>query len=73
MESFLAINTILLEARKLSKEEQLTLLHRLVLLRRKPEPAAEDTMRLSALAGVGSELWGDTTAIDAYLNDERQW
>ena len=73
METALTINTILSEARKLSKEEQLTLLQRLVLLLKKPEPAAKDAVRLSALAGMGSELWGDSAAIDAYLDDERQW
>ena len=67
------INNILLEARKLSKEEQLTLLQRLMLLLKKPASTAKDGVQLSALAGVGSELWDDTAAIDAYLDDERQW
>lgn len=73
MEATLTINNILSEARKLSKEEQLTLLQRLMLLLKKPKPAATDAVRLSALSGVGSELWGDASAIDAYLDDERQW
>ena len=73
MEASLTINNILSEARKLSKEEQLTLLQRLMLLLKKPEPAAKDAVRMSALAGVGSELWGNPAAIDAYLEAEREW
>ena len=71
MEVTPTINNILLEARKLSKEEQLTLLQRLMLLLKKPASTAKDAVQLSALAGVGSELWDDTAAIDAYLDDER--
>ena len=67
------INNILLEARKLSKEAQLTLLQRLMLLLKKPVSTAKDAVQLSALARAGSELWDDTAAIDAYLDDERQW
>ena len=71
MEVTPTINNILLEARKLSKEEQLTLLQRLMLLLKKPASTAKDAVQLSVLAGVGSELWDDTAAIDAYLDDER--
>ena len=73
MEVTPTINNILLEARKLSKEEQLTLLQRLMLLLKKPASTAKDAVQLSALARAGSELWDDTAAIDAYLDDERQW
>lgn len=71
MEVTPTIFNILLEARKLSKEERLTLLQRLVLLLKKPASTAKDAVQLLALAAVGSELWDDTAAIDAYLDDER--
>ena len=73
MEASLTINTILSEARKLSKDEQLALLQRLVLLLSKPELTGDKAVRLSSLAGVGSELWGTTDDINKYLEDERQW
>ena len=66
------INNTLLEARKLSKEGQLTLLQGLVLLLKKSASTAKDAVQLSALVGVGIELWDDTAAIVAYLNDEWQ-
>ncbi len=73
MEASLNINTILLEAKKLTKEEQLTLLQRLVVLLKKPEPVKSDAVQLSSLAGLGSKLWGNTDDIDNYLDEERQW
>ena len=73
MEASLTINTILSEARKLSKDEQLTLLQRLVWLLKKPEPVGNSAVKLSSLAGVGSELWGNADDITKYLEDERQW
>ena len=53
------------------KAEQLTLLQRLVILLKKPASTAKDAVQLSALVGVGSELWDDTAAIDAYFDDEQ--
>lgn len=73
MEASLNINAILLEAKKLTKEEQLTLLQRLVILLKKPEPVRNNAVQLSSLAGLGSELWGNTNEIDNYLEEERQW
>lgn len=67
------INAILSEARKLSKDEQLNLLQRLLLLLKKPESIGNSVANLSSLGGVGSELWGNADDIDKYLEDERQW
>ncbi|RYY19897.1 MAG: hypothetical protein EOO36_04750 [Cytophagaceae bacterium] len=73
MQTSRTINTILSEAKKLSKDEQLSLLQRLVLLLGKPEPAGHKVVKLSSLAGIGSELWGNADDIDKYLEEERQW
>lgn len=73
MEASLSINILLLEAKKLTKEEQLTLLQRLVTLLKKPEPIENNAVQLSSLAGLGSGLWGSTNEIDNYLEEERQW
>ena len=40
-----------------------------MLLPKKLASTAKDAVQLLALAGVGSELWDDTAAIVAYLND----
>jgi hypothetical protein len=73
MQTSRTINNILSEAKKLSKDEQLNLLQRLVLLLKKPEPVEDRTVKLSSLAGIGRELWGSADDIDKYLEEERQW
>jgi len=73
MEASTHLSDILSEAKKLTKEEQLTLIQRLVVLIKKSEVALNSGSRLTALSGLGSELWKNTSAIDEYLEEERQW
>lgn len=66
------VNDILLQAQKLDREEQLTLLEQLVQLVKMKQDNADQPVRLSMLRGLGSEVWSNTE-IDTYLNEERQW
>lgn len=66
----LNIHEILSKVEKLDKEEQLTLLERLVAIIRKDEPLR--STKLSKISGIGSKIW-EKTNIDAYIEQERQW
>lgn len=66
------INDILFQAKKLDKDDQLTLLERLVQLVKKNQNKSTLPMHLTALSGLGSETWKDID-IDKYLEEERQW
>ncbi len=72
MASSLNINDIITQVRKLDKEDQITLLQRLVLLLKRTEMTKEAAVRLSSLSGLGSEMWKNTD-IDNYIDEERQW
>ncbi len=65
------VNDILLVAEKLGKQDQLTLLEKLVSLICKKENQAP-SIALSCLSGTGASLWGEIN-IDGYIDNERQW
>lgn len=71
MPTALNIHDILSKVKKLDKEEQLTLLERLVALIRK-EDAQNKPTKLSKITGIGSKVW-QSTNIDEYIEQERQW
>lgn len=71
MSATLNINDILSKVKELDKEEQLTLLERLVALIRKNETVNSPT-KLSKISGIGSKVWKKTN-IDDYVDQERQW
>ena len=71
MNADLNVNDILLQVKHLDKEDQLSLLEKLVLLIRKSERKGNIT-KLSSISGVGSSLWSNTD-IDKYIDQERQW
>lgn len=71
MSTTLNINDILSKVKELDKDEQLTLLERLVALIRKNE-ATKTPIKLSGISGVGSKIWKKTN-IDEYIDQERQW
>jgi hypothetical protein len=73
MAASLNINNILSQVKQLDKEDQLTLLQRMASLLKRKE--SNDTMpiHLSALSGMGSEIWKSKDDIDKYLDEERQW
>jgi len=64
------LNDILSEVKHLNREEQLTLLERLVAIIRKKQdlPGA----KLSDISGVGADLWQQVN-IDKYIESEREW
>ena len=70
MSATLNVHDILSRVRELNKDEQFTLLERLIALIRKHEDAP-GVSRLSSISGVGSEIWKDTN-IDEYIEQERQ-
>jgi hypothetical protein len=61
------INDILSQVKKLGKEDQLTLLERLVILLKKKEEAKNNSVRLTSLSGLGSEIWSSNNDIDNYI------
>ena len=71
MSTALNIHDILSKVKKLDKEEQLTLLERLIALIRRDETLSKPT-KLSKISGIGSKVW-EKTNIDEYLDQERQW
>ena len=71
MSTALNIHDILSKVKKLDKEEQLTLLERLIALIRRDETLSKST-KLSKISGIGSKVW-EKTNIDEYLDQERQW
>ncbi|MEC3879944.1 hypothetical protein [Parapedobacter sp. 10938] len=71
MNADLNINTILTQAKKLDRADQLSLLGKLALLIRKSD-AARNKVKLSSISGIGSSLWSKTN-IDEYIEQERQW
>ena len=73
MAASLNINDILSQVKRLDKEDQLMLLQRLASLLKRTESTKEVSMRLTALSGLGSEIWKSTDDIDYYIDGERQW
>jgi len=73
MAASLNINDILSQVKRLDKEDQLTLLQRLASLLKRTESTTGASMRLTALSGLGSEIWKSTDDIDYYIDGERQW
>jgi RecB family exonuclease len=71
MPTTLNIKDILTQVRGLDKEDQFTLLERLVALVRKQDEPSNQSSLLS-LSGIGSDLWRETN-IDQYIDEERQW
>ena len=64
------IDSILAEVKHLNKEEQLTLLEKLVAIIRREQKAAD--VKLASISGVGSEIWRGVD-IDKYIETEREW
>ena len=73
MATSLNINDILSQVKRLDKEDQLTLLQRLASLLKRTESTKGASMHLTALSGLGSEIWKSTDDIDYYIDGERQW
>ena len=71
MSSTLNIHDILSKVKQLGKDEQLTLLEKLIALIRKNESIKSPT-KLSGISGIGSKIWKKTN-IDEYIDQERQW
>jgi hypothetical protein len=71
MPTALNIQDILSQVRQLGKDEQYTLLERLIALVRKREDAPK-AANLSSITGIGAEIWKGTD-IDSYVDHERQW
>ena len=67
----LTIQSILSKVKELDKEEQLTLLEKLVAVIRKNEATTTPT-KLSNISGIGSEIWREIN-IDDHIDQERQW
>ena len=73
MAASLNINDILSQVKQLDKEDQLTLLQRMASLLKRRETEKATSARLTALSGMGSEIWKNTDSIDKYIDEERQW
>ena len=71
MNADINVNDILLQVKRLDKEDQISLLEKLALLISKSE-RKEIKTKLSSISGVGSSLWRNTD-IDEYVDQERQW
>ena len=71
MNADLNVNDILLQVKRLDKEDQLSLLEKVALLIRKSEHKGNKP-KLSTISGVGSSLWSGIS-IDEYIDQERQW
>ncbi len=72
MATSININDIVTQVRKLNKDDQITLIQRLVLLLKRTEKTNEATIPLTSLSGLSSETW-ENTDIDNYIDEERQW
>ncbi len=72
MSTSLNINDIITQVKKLNKDDQMTLLQRLVLLLKRTEKTNGATIPLTSLSGLSSETW-ENTDIDNYIDEERQW
>ena len=71
MPATLNIHDILSIIKKLDKEDQLTLLERLVALIRKND-TTNPPVKLSKISGIGLKVWKKTN-ISEYIDQERQW
>jgi hypothetical protein len=71
MPASLNINDILSKVKELGKEDQFTLMERLVALLRRNE-TVHKSVKLSKISGVGSKIWKKIN-IDEYIEQERQW
>lgn len=71
MSATLNIHDILSKVKELDKNEQFTLLERLVAIIRKND-ISEAPTKLSKISGIGSNIWKETD-IDEYIDQERQW
>lgn len=71
MSATINLNDILSKMKELDKEEQFTLLEKLVTLIRKNETVTTKA-KLSTISGIGSEIWKKIN-IDDYIDQERQW
>lgn len=72
MAATLNINNILSQVAKLDKEDQLSLLQRIVPLLKRSAKTAGSPLPLSSISGIGSEIWKDIN-IDNYIDHERRW
>ena len=73
MAASLSINDILSQVKQLEREDQLTLLQRVVHLLKRGDAKKTKLSRLASLSGLGSEIWENKSSIDKYLEEERQW
>ena len=63
---------LLSQVEKLNKDEQLTLLEKIVTLLKRKRSENEPEINLTALNGLGKDIWKGTD-IDGYVHEERQW
>ena len=71
MAATLNVHDILSKMKELDKQEQLTLLEKLVALIRKNNETGS-APKLSKISGIGSKIWRNVD-IDEYIDQERQW
>ncbi len=71
MHATLNLHDILSKVKMFDKEDQLTLLERIVAIVRKNETLSPPT-KLSKISGIGSKVWKHTK-IDEYIYQQRQW
>lgn len=71
MSATINLNDILSKVRELNKEEQFTLLERLIALIRRSDTTSPP-VKLSKISGIGSKVWGKMN-IDEFIDQERQW
>ena len=64
------INNILTEVKYLNREDQLSLLEKLVAIIRKKQDVPG--VKLSSISGIGAEIWRGID-IDKYIETEREW
>lgn len=73
MDNSLTISQILSQFMKLNLNDRKTLLDKLKkLMTNSKNEVNEPTEGLSALDGLGAEIWREVD-IDSYLNNERKW
>jgi hypothetical protein len=73
MAASININDILSQVKQLDKEDQLTLLQRMAYLLKRRETKKTTSIRLTSLAGLGSDTWKSADEINNYIDEERQW
>lgn len=73
MAASLNINDIFSQVKQLDKEDQLKFLQRLQSLLKRTEATKAASMRLTSLAGLGSEIWKSSNDVNRYIDEERQW